>query len=78
MRQVLRRTEQLLEERGRDYDYLISRPVGAKVKERYAFLFDRGMVRVIEDGAVYSLIQTMPFFASRISLRSELASLTSR
>ena len=65
---VLRRTEQLLEERGRDYDYLMSPPVGAKVKERYAFLFDRGMVRVIEDGEVFpdpnDAFLREPYFAS--------------
>ena len=65
---VLRRTEQLLEEGGRDYDYLISPPVGAKVKERYAFLFDRGMVRVIEDGEVFpdpnDAFLREPYFAS--------------
>ena len=65
---VLRRTEQLLEEHGRDYDYLMSPPVGAKVKERYAFLFDRGMVRVIEDGEVFpdpnDAFLREPYFAS--------------
>ena len=65
---VLRRTEQLLEEGGRDYDYLMSPPVGAKVKERYAFLFDRGMVRVIEDGEVFpdpnDAFLREPYFAS--------------
>ena len=65
---VLRRTEQLLAERGRDYDYLISPPVGAKVKERYAFLFDRGMVRVLEEGAVVpdpnDIFLRQPYFAS--------------
>ena len=65
---VLRRTEQLLEEGGRDYDYLISPPVGAKVKERYAFLFDRGMVRVLKEGAVYpdpnDAFLREPYFAS--------------
>ena len=65
---VLRRTEQLLEEGGRDYDYLISPPVGAKVKERYAFLFDRGMVRVLKEGAVVpdpnDVFLRQPYFAS--------------
>ena len=65
---VLRRTEQLLEEGGRDYDYLISPPVGAKVKERYAFLFDRGMVRVLKEGAVFpdpnDAFLREPYFAS--------------
>ena len=65
---VLQRTEQSLAERGRDYDYLISPPVGAKVKERYGFLFDREMVRVLEQGAVYAdpndVFLRQPYFAS--------------
>ena len=50
---VLIRTEAILAGMGRDYDYVMSGPVGAKVKERYAFLFDRQIVRVIEDGEVF-------------------------
>ena len=50
---VLRRTESVLELMGRDYDYLLSRPVGGKVKERYAFLFDQTLVDVLEDGMVF-------------------------
>ena len=50
---VLMRTEETLRDMGRDYDYLMSGPVGAKVKERYAFLFDPQIVRVIEDGEVF-------------------------
>ena len=50
---VLRRTESVLELMGRDYDYLVSRPVGGKVKERYAFLFDQKLVNVLEDGKVF-------------------------
>ena len=50
---VLMRTEALLDGMGKDYDYVISPPVGAKVKERYAFLFDPQIVRVIEDGEVF-------------------------
>ena len=50
---VLRRTESVLELMGRDYDYLVSRPVGGKVKERYAFLFDQKLVDVLEDGKVF-------------------------
>ena len=38
---------------GRDYDYVMSPPVGAKVKERYAFLFDPRIVRVTENGEVF-------------------------
>ena len=50
---VLKRIEGVLERMGRDYDYVMSPPVGAKVKERYAFLFDPQIVRVIEDGEVF-------------------------
>ena len=50
---VLIRTEAILAGMERDYDYVMSGPVGAKVKERYAFLFDPQMVRVIEDGEVF-------------------------
>ena len=50
---VLMRTEALLDGMGRDYDYVISPPVGTKVKERYAFLFDPQIIRVIEDGEVF-------------------------
>ena len=50
---VLIRTEAILEGMGRDYDYVMSPPVGAKVKERYAFLFDPQIVHVIENGEVF-------------------------
>ena len=50
---VLIRTEAILASMGRDYDYVMSPPVGAKVKERYAFMFDPRIVRVIEDGEVF-------------------------
>ena len=50
---VLMRTEAILVGMGRDYDYVMSPPVGAKVKERYAFLFDPQIVGVIEDGEVF-------------------------
>ena len=50
---VLMRTEAILVGMGRDYDYVMSPPVGAKVKERYAFLFDPRIVRVIDDGEVF-------------------------
>ena len=50
---VLIRTEAVLTGMGRDYDYVMSPPVGAKVKERYAFLFDPQIVHVTEDGEVF-------------------------
>ena len=67
MRVVLTRTEAVLEGMGRDYDYLMSGPVGAKVKERYAFLFDPRIVRVIENGKVFpdpnDVFLREPYFA---------------
>ena len=65
---VLIRTEAVLEGMGRDYDYVISPPVGAKVKERYAFLFDPEIVHVIENGEVFPDPQDVflrePYFAT--------------
>lgn len=65
---VLKRTERILELMGKDYDYLMSRRVGGKVKERYAFLFDRQIVNVIEDGMVFpdpnDTFFREPYFAS--------------
>ena len=65
---VLMRTEAILVGMGRDYDYVMSPPVGAKVKERYAFLFDPQIVRVIEDGEVFpdpnNAFLREPYFAT--------------
>ena len=65
---VLTRTEAILQGRGRDYDYVMSPPVGAKVKERYAFLFDPQIVRVVEDGEVFpdpnDVFLREPYFAT--------------
>ena len=65
---VLMRTEAMLEGMGRDYDYVMSPPVGAKVKERYAFLFDPQIVRVIECGEVFpdpkDVFLREPYFAT--------------
>ena len=65
---VLRRTENLLQLMGRDYDYILSRPVGENVKERYAFLFDQKLVNVLEDGMVFpdpnDAFLREPYFAS--------------
>ena len=65
---VLARTESMLQRMGRDYDYLMSRPVGGDVKERYAFLFDQQLVDVLEDGAVIpdpnDAFLREPYFAS--------------
>ena len=65
---VLMRTEAILQGMGRDYDYVISPPVGAKVKERYAFLFDPQIVHTIEDGEVFpdpnDVFLREPYFAT--------------
>ena len=65
---VLMRTEAILAGMGRDYDYVMSPPVGARVKERYAFLFDPRIVRVIEDGEVFpdpnDVFLREPYFAT--------------
>ena len=65
---VLMRTETILAGMGRDYDYVISPPVGAKVRERYAFLFDSQIVHVIEDGEVFpdpnDVFLREPYFAT--------------
>lgn len=65
---VLMRTEAILEGMGRDYDYVASPSVGAKQKERYAFLFDPQIVHVIEDGEVFpdrsDIFLREPYFAT--------------
>ena len=65
---VLMRTEAVLAGMGRDYDYVMSPPVGAKVKERYAFLFDPQIVGVIEGGEVFpdpkDVFLREPYFAT--------------
>ena len=65
---VLMRTEAILVGMGRDYDYVVSPPIGAKVKERYAFLFDPRIVRVIENGEVFpdpnDVFLREPYFAT--------------
>jgi len=52
--EILKRTENMLESKGRDYDYQISDEVGRGVKERYAFLYDKDKVSVVVPGKVYS------------------------
>lgn len=65
---VLKRTVSMLELMGKDYDYVMSRKVGGKVKERYAFLFDQQIVDVVEDGMVFpdpnDAFFREPYFAS--------------
>lgn len=65
---VLTRTEAVLKGMGRDYEYVMSPPVGAKVKERYAFLFDSEIVHVIKEGEVFpdpgDVFLREPYFAT--------------
>ena len=53
---VLKRLQRILSECGAEYGYLISEPVGqmgSSHKERYAFLYYKGLVSVVTDGAHY-------------------------
>ena len=53
---VLKRLQRILSESGAEYDYLISDPVGqagSPHKERYAFLYYKGLVSVVTDGELY-------------------------
>lgn len=50
---VLARAEVVLQDMGRDYDYVVSPPVGRRVKERYAFLYDRSLIDVVKPGEVF-------------------------
>jgi len=50
---VLKRAVAMLNSMGRDYDYQISSEVGRRVKERYAFLYDRSKVKVLESGRIF-------------------------
>ena len=72
---VLDRTEQMLLEMGRDYDYLISEPVGRGVKERYAFLYDPTRVTPIDAGQIFP-DPKMFLFVNPIMRASELVILT--
>ncbi len=51
---VLQRAESMLETMGKDYNYQVSDQVGRGVKERYAFLYDKSKVAVIETGKIFS------------------------
>ena len=53
---VLKRVQRILSESGAEYGYLISDPVGwsgSPHKERYAFLYYKGLVSVVKDGELY-------------------------
>ena len=65
---VLERTQAMLSLMGREYNYVISEPVGRGVKERYAFLFDSELVDVIEPGELFpdpnDVFIREPYFAT--------------
>ncbi len=50
---VLIRTTDLLKAMGKEYGYEISDEVGRGVKERYAFIYDKSKVKVIEPGMIF-------------------------
>ena len=53
---VLKRVQKILSESGAEYGYLISDPVGrvgSPYRERYAFLYYKGLVSVVKDGEHY-------------------------
>ena len=53
---VLKRIQRILSESGAEYGYLISDPIGQQGsphRERYAFLYYKGLVSVVQDGAFY-------------------------
>ena len=53
---VLKRIQRILSESGAEYGYLISAPVGRQgspYRERYGFLYYKGLVSVVQDGAFY-------------------------
>ena len=51
--EVLKRTTAVLRNKGVEYDYQISGKVGRGVKERYAFLYKKSKVRVLNKGKLY-------------------------
>ena len=50
---VLQRTQRILAQMGKSYDYEFSPAVGRGVKERYAFLYKKERVSVIRPGELY-------------------------
>ena len=53
---VLKRVQKILSESGAEYGYLISDPIGwqgSPHRERYAFLYYKGLVSVVKDGEFY-------------------------
>lgn len=51
--EVLKRTVVILENRGKEYEYEISDKVGRAVKERYGFLYRKGIVKKVNEGRLY-------------------------
>jgi len=51
--QILQRTQNMLANMGRSYNYQVSEGVGRKVKERYAFLYDTAKISVLIPGQVF-------------------------
>ena len=52
----MKRVQRILSESGAEYGYIISDPVGragSPHKERYAFLYYKGLVSVVRDGELY-------------------------
>ena len=49
-KEMLKPTQKLLSEMGREYGYLVSKQVGDNRKEYYAFLYYKGLVRVVSKG----------------------------
>ena len=50
---VLKRTQRILAQMGKAYDYQFSPAVGRGVKERYAFLYRKDRVNVVKRGELY-------------------------
>ena len=50
---VLKRTQKILSQMGKMYQYQLSPAVGRGVKERYAFLYKRDLVSVVKQGELY-------------------------
>ena len=50
---VLKRTQEILSQMGKAYQYQLSPVVGRSVKERYAFLYREDLVGVVEQGELY-------------------------
>lgn len=50
---VLKRTQKILAQMGKSYQYQFSPAVGRGVKERYAFLYKSNVVSVVRVGELY-------------------------